>query len=542
MDVLLRKIKTMSESGKKGKLSQKEIAGAIDLLSIEDMKLRFLIGNTIVRQGSISIPALIEGTNSEVAEVRRSSVYLLGKLVSRKQEASSEILDTLHHALRDEDPKVCKNSAVVLGSLRMSQSVEHLKSALIVEKVEWVRSSLILALGAIGGKDVAEFLASYKFEYESEKEALRKAIDRVVEQKTTLQFVQNLGEPVPIELWTFKGLEPVLEQEAEEKLGLKLQRIADGILHTESKDVYSLFLLRTFSELLIPLGVANIHSIEDISEKTTQLLFNNHTIDKISTLHKGDVGHIRYRLEVRGEAIKHYVRRRIISETQEYIDTHSSAFINSPSNYDIELRLVMKGNTLEVLWKPFTIPDTRFSYRIHDVPASIDPVAAAGIMRFLKSNSSSQHRVIDPFCGSGTLLIERAFAKKYEELVGVDISQEAIQVAKANIIASGIQNIKLINDDMRNVLHHEHRRFHEIISNMPFGIRTGSHETNVKLYRDFFNMIPRILEENGLAILYTQEVSLTTALFRTSGNLRLLDIHRIETGGLRPAVFIACNG
>lgn len=194
------------------------------------------------------------------------------------------------------------------------------------------------------------------------------------------------------------------------------------------------------------------------------------------------------------------------------------------------------------MWKPFSIPDTRFNYRIHDVPASIHPVVAAGIIRFLKSNSSSQHRAIDPFCGSGTILIERAFAKKCKEIVGVDISQRAIEAAKENVIASGVKNIKLINDDIRNIPHYEHKKFHEIISNMPFGIRAGSHETNVELYRDFFNMIPHILEKNGLIILYTQEVSLTTNLFQTSGNLRLLNVRRIESGGLKPAVFIACNG
>lgn len=535
--ILLQKIKSLRDSDKTIKLSQEEIEGAVELLSIEDVKLRFFIGNLIIHQGARSLPYLLKGIHSEITEVRRSSVYLLGKLVKKEEAPSLEILDTLHCALLDEDPKVRKNSAIVLGELRIKQSVAALRNALQREKIEWVRPSLILALGAIGGQEVAEFLSSYKKEYESEKEALRKALDRTLELRSNLQFVRNLKESIPVELWTFEGLESVLEQDVEEKLGLKSKKIRNGILYTQSKDIYSFFSLRTFSELLISVATINISDIEEIKAKTLELLCSDNTIDRILSFHQ-DTANLRYRLELRGKQIKHYIRRRIVKEIIQELDTRSPMFTNSPSKYDIEIRLVIEKDSLRILWKPFTVSDTRFSYRIQDVPASIDPVVAAGIIKFLKPKLHSHHRVLDPFCGSGTILIERAIAEKCKELVGIDISQRAIESAKQNVRASGLQNIKLIKDDMRNISYSE--KFDEIITNMPFGIRAGNHKTNIVLYRYFFNLIPYILGKNGTVVIYTQEVALTTKLFDTS-NLKLSDVHRLEVGGLRPAIFIARN-
>lgn len=544
MDSLLEKIKRLKDNNKKIKFSKEEIKELVNLLSIEELKLRFFVGSLIIYQGLKSLQSLSEGIHSEIPEIRRSSVYLLGKLFKKEQKVPLEILDALHHALFDEDPKVRKNSAIVLGELKKNQSVEHLINAIKKEKIKWVKLSMILALGAIGGKQAIDFLSSYQPIAETEEQkVLSKALDHSLKLESNWQFLQRLPKPILLELWTFNGLESVLEQEVKEKLLCTAKRDRNNVVVIETNNVYSLFSLRTFTEIIIPIININMNTseVEEIKAKIIYSLYTNNMVDKFLSLHKGDESNIRYRLEVRGNHIKHHIRRSIIKEVTQSIKTFSPLLINSPSNYDIEIRIIIEKNNLRILWKPFTILDSRFNYRVQDVPSAINPVVAAGIMKFVKAKLSPHHRMIDPFCGSGTILIERALIEGCKELVGIDISQKAIEAARQNVRVSGIKNIKLINDDMRNILKHEHEKFNEIITNMPFGIRTGTHETNVNLYRDFFNMIQCILEKKGIIVLYTQEINLTTDLFQTSNNLKLLNVYRVESGGLKPAIFVACR-
>ena len=94
-----------------------------------------------------------------------------------------------------------------------------------------------------------------------------------------------------------------------------------------------------------------------------------------------------------------------------------------------------------------------------------------------------------------------ASQKKTQSLVGVDISTAAIKAACANRAASGLK-MALIRSD---ILSYGAAQYDEIISNMPFGIRVSGHSENVKLYRQFADKLIKLLKDDGIAFLYTQE-------------------------------------
>lgn len=544
MDSLLVKLKKAAKAGKKVKLSREEVGQAILLLSTEDVKQRFHVGNVILQQGLTGMPELIPAMGLDKPEIRRTVVYILGKLCKQSVDdgkpVPQEAVDTLYRGLLDEDPKVRCNSAIALGELKISESVENLVGALGREESAWVRPSMILALGSIGSPEVVEYLSTYQPHDSSERVAVEKVLDRSAGVKSDWRFVKKLKSAIPVEFWTVEGLENVAARDAEKQLSLAVGQVAPGRVCTAAVDVYGLFRSRTFSELLIPMAKAGFSSpwgVDEVKAVIGEKLRQENLLGRILDLHELADGQpvMRYRLEIRGKELKHSVRRAIIREITDLIATTNPTFVNSTSNYNIEIRILLEEKTAEILLKPYTIPDDRFSYRVKDVPAAINPAAAAGIVR-LAPKLFPKGRVLDPFCGSGTMLIERAFAGGYSELVGVDISKSAIEAARQNASAAGLANTAFMKNDARRIS--ESERFDEIITNMPFGIRTSKHETNVKLYEEFFDLIPRILVKNGLVILYTQEVRLTTSLFRKSKHLRLLDIHRVVSGGLRPAVFV----
>lgn len=69
--------------------------------------------------------------------------------------------------------------------------------------------------------------------------------------------------------------------------------------------------------------------------------------------------------------------------------------------------------------KLFTLKDTRFSYRKESYAAAMAPVQAALLMELSKPWLVDGAQVLDPFCGVGTLLVERVKAGNADPLYGL---------------------------------------------------------------------------------------------------------------------------
>ncbi len=117
-------------------------------------------------------------------------------------------------------------------------------------------------------------------------------------------------------------------------------------------------------------------------------------------------------------------------------------YTDNPSAYAFELRPLHGGNIYAIFKQT-----QRFRYRVATISASINPVTAACVMQICKPYMKTDADVLDPFCGSGTMLIERAQAKQPKSLVGIDISAVAIKAAVTNRKASGL-SISLIKSDV----------------------------------------------------------------------------------------------
>lgn len=113
--------------------------------------------------------------------------------------------------------------------------------------------------------------------------------------------------------------------------------------------------------------------------------------------------------------------------------------LNDISDYEVELRLIEKksGGFLPLL-KFSNLPDRRFAYRRKSIAASMQPALAAILMELAKPYQKEKARVLDPFCGVGTLLFERNYALHADTLYGVDVFGQAIQGARENAAAAGI--------------------------------------------------------------------------------------------------------
>ncbi len=185
--------------------------------------------------------------------------------------------------------------------------------------------------------------------------------------------------------------------------------------------------------------------------------------------------------------------------------------INSASHYEVEIRLVQKkeGGFYSFL-KLYTIPDHRFDYRKYTVAAGMQPFMAAGILHLAQRYLTEHAQVLDPFCGAGTLLIERNYLNAARDCYGVDIFGEAIERARVNTKIAKM-NINYINRDFSDFSHDY--LFDEVITDMPVKGSMSFDELEA-LYEMFFSQAAKFLKKNGVIILHSSEMGFVKKYIR----------------------------
>ena len=152
-------------------------------------------------------------------------------------------------------------------------------------------------------------------------------------------------------------------------------------------------------------------------------------------------------------------------------------------------------------------------YKREHLPASLRPTVAAA-MGWL-ARPTPQDVVLDPFCGAGTLLIERALLTGYNELLGGDIREEAVAMARRNARYASIDAHLRVWDARSLPL--DYASVTRILTNLPFGKQIGSHEQNKSLYAATLREFGRVLSSDGILVSLTSEDRLWDTLLREQG-------------------------
>jgi 23S rRNA G2445 N2-methylase RlmL len=147
-------------------------------------------------------------------------------------------------------------------------------------------------------------------------------------------------------------------------------------------------------------------------------------------------------------------------------------------------------------------------YKVSHTPASLRPSAAAALG--LLSEPRDDDVVLDPFCGAGTVLIERAHLGRYKMLLGGDSDARALAAARENV-GPRYKPIELREWDAQ-ALPLEDRSVDKIITNLPWGRKVGSSRENPKLYARALDELLRVLKPRGTIVLLTAETRLMRSL------------------------------
>ena len=172
-------------------------------------------------------------------------------------------------------------------------------------------------------------------------------------------------------------------------------------------------------------------------------------------------------------------------------------------------------------------------YRVCTTPYSLNPAVAYAMNQLVGLDEND--RVLDPCCGTGTILIERQLLKP-AECFGVDINPKNLECAKQNIAAANVQ-ITLKHGDIMDQKFPD-QTFTKIISNLPFGIHSGSREKNKQLYRFLADQAINWLAPDGKAIFLTNAKSLLRNSFAFNESWQLEEEIPLKISNLNLAIFI----
>lgn len=439
--------------------------------------------------------------------------------------------DKLYAALTGADPKARKNAARLVGALEKQVDVPALIDALSREETRFVRPSMILALGALGGEAAAAYLLALpepqandpteEKHAREEAEALRRARARLTPAKT--HAFTGFTRPHSAIVTAPAGFAPLLQAELA-ALSITARPAGEDTLSLAVQDVKALYRARCFNELLFPLA-DGIDMRPEAVAKAVRVPF-------LSLLQDALAGEPPYAYRVECPDIPD--RAAFISALAHALD--GNELLNSPSQYEAELRLAVQENgNLRALCKLYPITDPRFLYRKRAIPASMHPATAACVARYAAGYAKNVRRVLDPFCGSGTLLIEWARIKPNCELTGVDIVRGTLDIAKENMEAAGVRAGLVHKDSVGFVAR---APYDLVLSNLPFGNRVGTHKENEALYFALCEKLNEWLAPGGVAVLYTMEYSLLSRCLKKQPGLKRVGETRTAAGGLLPWVFM----
>lgn len=422
--------------------------------------------------------------------------------------------------LSDEDPKVRKNVAYIIGSLKDQRLLDSLFQAYEKEETLFVKSAYLLAMKEYDFQKYAgklkkrlEELSKIEWTPENKKhitEEMRAISDLfIISEGTTSHKFKGKHQKSELILLTNRNYTDRIREELPEEVEAKSFN-AGIILQTDNLD--EIENLRYYEELLFVVPGMKTCSMKP--EEAAKKIVGADLVEFIKNRHTGKAPFY-FRIECKSK-LPMDKRSRLTKQLASEIERRTNRqFINSTSNYEFEIRLIEnKLGAFNALLKLFTLEDKRFSYREEVIATSIKPVNAALTYLLASDYLKEDAKILDPFCGTGTMLIERHKFCKANTMYGVDLYGDAIEKAKKNTEYAH-QIIHYINRDFFDFKHEY--LFDEIVTNMPFAIGRTSEEEIYQLYERFFEKAEKHLVSKGIIVLYSHNQDLVRRFSKKYG-------------------------
>ena len=416
-----------------------------------------------------------------------------------------------------EDAKTRKNAALLIGDLHMSQLSDEVFKAYEAEQMRFVKGSYLAALSQLDCKELLPQLMERAKELEH--------MTVTAENRKHIEEELNEINKILIKYNGIKHHTPVLEGVKAELLLMtnRLHRevvrrqipVKDTKLHplgvlVKTDNIPLIMQVRTFRKMYFTIHAASL--LPKDAQEAAGLLAESDMYDILRRMHR-EGGPFYYRIESTADAAYQ-------SRLAKAIDMHfAGRMINSPNDYDVVIKLIpTKNDNYFVCMRLCSIQDNRFAYRKNVLPTSMHPSQAALIVSLAKPYLKETAQIMDPFCGVGTLLIERAHLVPAREIYATDTYGDAITMGRENA-AFAKTRINFIHRDFFDFRHDY--KFDELITDMPVRNRQTKAEMEL-FYERFFDKAAEHLVSGGIIVMYSNEIGFVKKQIRLRVEYRLL--------------------
>ncbi len=438
----------------------------------------------ILRMGAPVEDALLRALardDAAPARLRQRLIRVLARLPQAEERPT--VRAALTRRLEDPEVIVRRAAALALGKLAAPASAEAdalLQLARRSSAEERARPELVRAcveaLGKCGGDDALAWMATLDARAAADPELARlreqaalriKRTSRRDDEPTRLDDRRAPPEPVDVIARCRPGLSDILKEELEALCGDARALDSSRVLTRLRGPLRALWGARSMLSFAFPLPVdATITGAPGtIQDAALAALGAPRTRALVETWTEGQA---KFRVAwARGGS------RR--AETWALAAAVSRAlpwFPNDPTQSPWELVIDDARGPRDARFelRPRGLEDPRFAYRVDDVPAASHPTIAAALARV--SGASPDDIVWDPFAGSGLELIERGLLAPYRRLIGSDLDDDALTVARRNLEAAGVTKFELRRADARRY-QPGRNQVTSIITNPPMGRRVA---------------------------------------------------------------------
>jgi 23S rRNA G2445 N2-methylase RlmL len=409
----------------------REVEGLVDLLADEDL------GKAAARAIGRVGPAALEPLRGRLEAARPPMRAHVVKAIGRFAPEPSAV-EVLLAALEDADAKTRRNAAIALGHVARADVEDALLAAWERDASPPMRRTLAASLGKSGSARSLSVLQEAEGSGDAELARIASRARTMVERtasrgvRGSIASARSPARPVPLVALARRGLEDLLAEELSGVAAVVEARV-DGPGRVRARlagSIDALLTARTMLSFHFPLPSEARRAGEALAETIARAATSEAAREIFATWTDGPV---RYRIAWAEGGHQ----RAAIWDASRAIASRAPELVNDPTASTWEIVVARDDVAVDLGITPRALIDPRFSWRRGDVPAASHPTLAAALARVA---GALDHDIVwDPFVGSGAELVERALLGPALALFGSDVDSRALEVARANLAAAGIE-------------------------------------------------------------------------------------------------------
>lgn len=205
-------------------------------------------------------------------------------------------------------------------------------------------------------------------------------------------------------------------------------------------------------------------------------------------------------------------------------------------NYAVELRVDVIDDLCSVDVRYSRAPLSNRHPRTQTHPAALRANIAFAALRLAQLDGA--RRLLDPFCGSGTILLEAGAVWPDLDLIGCDWNERAATGAHANLVAASLAHRSQVmhRDSLAGLA--ELGPCDAIVTNPPFGRKLSRSMNFPNFYRRLFETMAPLLGRGARLVFLADRGGAVNRGLRAAGGFRARRERLLQMSGVWPRIYV----